>query len=45
MTIYGSPRTLDVVIRMLGGLWGESQAPIPLELVRVATGQILEATD
>jgi hypothetical protein len=30
MTIHGSPGTLDVVVRMLAGLWGEGRAPIPL---------------
>jgi ribonuclease BN (tRNA processing enzyme) len=33
MTIHGSPGTLDVVVRMLAGLWGEGKVPIPLELV------------
>jgi ribonuclease BN (tRNA processing enzyme) len=28
MTIHGSPSTLDVVVRMLAGLWGEGRAPI-----------------
>ena len=28
MTIHGSPGTLDVVVRMLAGLWGEGRAPI-----------------
>jgi ribonuclease Z len=32
MTIHASPGTLDVVIRMLAGLWGEGRAPIPLQL-------------
>jgi ribonuclease BN (tRNA processing enzyme) len=27
MTIHGSPGTLDVVVRMLAGLWGEGRAP------------------
>ena len=29
MMIHGSPGTLDVVVRMLAGLWGEGRAPIP----------------
>jgi ribonuclease Z len=45
MTIHGSPDTLDVVIRMLAGLWGEGRAPIPLELVPLVTGQVLDAGD
>jgi ribonuclease Z len=43
MTVYGSPGTLDVLVRMLEGLWGHT--PIPLELVRLASGQIIEAGD
>lgn len=43
MTVYGSPVTLDVVVRMLEGLW--NHAPIPLEFVRLAPGQIIEAGD
>jgi ribonuclease Z len=42
MTIHGSPSTLDVVARMLAGLWGEGRAPIPLELVPLAPGPVLE---
>ena len=45
MTVYGSAGTLDVVVRMLTGLWGEGQAPIPLELIELTTGQILDAGD
>jgi ribonuclease Z len=43
MTIHGSPVTLDVVVRMLAGLWGEGRAPIPLQLVALAEGRILDA--
>src|SRR5260370_14661490 len=43
MTIHGSPGTLDVVVRMLAGLWGEGRAPIPLQLVPLAEGRILDA--
>jgi hypothetical protein len=28
-----SPGTLDVVVRMLAGLWSEGRPPIPLDLV------------
>src|SRR6201994_2027416 len=31
MTVHGARRTLDVVARMLAGLWGEGRAPIPLQ--------------
>jgi ribonuclease Z len=43
MTIHGGPGTLDVVVRMLAGLWGEGKAPVPLELVPLAEGQVIDA--
>jgi ribonuclease Z len=43
MTIHGSPGTLDVVVRMLAGLWGEGKAPIPLELVALVEGRVIDA--
>jgi ribonuclease BN (tRNA processing enzyme) len=42
MTIHASPVTLEVVAGMLAGLWGEGRAPIPLELVPLATGQVID---
>jgi ribonuclease Z len=45
MTIHGSPGTLDVVVRMLAGLWGEGRAPIPLELIPLTKGRVLDAGD
>jgi ribonuclease Z len=43
MRIHGGPGTLDVVARMLAGLWGEGKAPIPLELVPLAEGPVIDA--
>jgi ribonuclease Z len=43
MTIHGGQGTLDVVARMLAGLWGEGRAPVPLELVPLSEGQIFDA--
>jgi ribonuclease Z len=43
MTIHGGPATLDVVVRMLAGLWGEGRAPITLQLVALTEGQVLDA--
>lgn len=45
MTIHGGPGTLDVVVRMLAGLWGEGSAPIPLDLVPLTEGRVLDAGD
>jgi ribonuclease Z len=43
MTIHGGQSTLDVVVRMLAGLWGEGRAPIPLELVPLSAGEVFDA--
>ncbi|MGJ4931198.1 ribonuclease Z [Bradyrhizobium sp. HKCCYLS2038] len=43
MSVHGSLGTLDVVIPMLAGLWGEGRAPIPLQLVPLTPGQVLDA--
>jgi ribonuclease Z len=43
MTIYGGPGTLEAVARMLAGLWGEGRAPVPLELVPLSAGRIIDA--
>lgn len=45
MHVHGSPGTLDVVMRMLNGFWGEGRAPIPLQLVPLASGPVLDAGD
>jgi len=42
MTIHGGPGTLDVVARMLAGLWGEG-TPIPVEFAPLSDGQVLDA--
>jgi ribonuclease Z len=43
MTIHAGPGTLDVVSRMLAGLWGEGRAPIPLELAPLSPGPVFDA--
>jgi ribonuclease Z len=43
VTIYGGPGTLEVVTRMLTGLWGEGRAPVPLELVPLSAGRVIDA--
>jgi ribonuclease Z len=45
MTLNGGPRTLEVVASMLAGLWGEGRAPIPLELVPLVEGEIINEGD
>jgi ribonuclease Z len=45
MIVHGGSGTLDVVVRMLAGLWGEGRAPIPLELVPLSEGRVLDAGD
>jgi ribonuclease Z len=42
MTIHAGQGTLDVVARMLAGLWGEGRAPIPLQLAPLQSGPILD---
>jgi ribonuclease Z len=45
MRVHGGPDTLEIVVKMLAGLWGEGQAPIPLELVPLVSGEVLDAGD
>ncbi|MGY4236054.1 ribonuclease Z [Bradyrhizobium sp. USDA 4449] len=45
MTIHGGPETLDVVIRLLAGLWGAGRAPIAIEFVPLFEGQVADAGD
>lgn len=43
--IHASPGTLDVVVRMLAGLWDEGRAPIALELEPLQEGHVFDAGD
>jgi ribonuclease Z len=43
MAIHGGAETLDIVIRMLAGIWGEGRAPIPVEFAALAEGRFIEA--
>ncbi|MGY8631210.1 ribonuclease Z [Bradyrhizobium sp. 14AA] len=45
MTIHGGAGTLDIVVRMLAGLWGAGRAPIPVEFASLAEGQVIDAGD
>lgn len=42
LVINGGPRTLRMVVRMLAGLWGEGRAPLPLELVTISDGAVIQ---
>src|SRR6266700_8332350 len=43
MTIHAGPGTLDIVVRMLAGLWGAGRAPIPVEFAALTEGQVIDA--
>ncbi len=45
MTVHGGQGTLDIVIRMLAGLWGAGRAPIPVEFAPLTEGQVIDAGD
>ncbi|EJN12241.1 ribonuclease Z [Bradyrhizobium sp. YR681] len=45
MTVHGGPATLDLVIRMLAGLWGAGRAPIPVEFAPLSEGQVIDVGD
>ncbi|WBL82597.1 ribonuclease Z [Bradyrhizobium xenonodulans] len=45
MTIHAGQGTLDVVIRMLAGLWGAGRAPIPVVFAPLTEGQVIDAGD
>ncbi|MGY4507668.1 ribonuclease Z [Bradyrhizobium sp. USDA 3650] len=43
--VHGGQDTLDIVIRMLAGLWGAGRAPIPVEFAPLIEGQVVDAGD
>lgn len=43
MTIHGGTGTLDIVVRVLAGLWGAGRAPIPVEFAALTEGQVIDA--
>jgi ribonuclease Z len=45
MTIHAGQGTLDIVARMIAGLWGEGRAPIALELVPLGEGRVVNADE
>ena len=45
ITIHGGQGTLDIVIRMLAGLWGTGRAPIPVAFAALTEGQVIDAGD
>jgi ribonuclease Z len=45
MTVHAGQGTLDIVVRMLAGLWGAGRAPIPVEFAPLTEGQVVDAGD
>ncbi len=45
MTVHGGEGTLDIVIRMLAGLWGEGRAPIPVAFDALREGRVIDEGD
>jgi len=45
MTIHAGPGTLDVVIRMLAGFWGEGRAPISVQFAPLSEGPVVDVGD
>jgi len=45
MTIHGGPATLDLVVRMLAGLWGAGRAPISVQFTPLSAGLVADAGD
>ncbi|RWE79881.1 ribonuclease Z [Mesorhizobium sp.] len=45
LTVHGGSDTLDLVVRMLAGLWGEGRAPIPLKLEPLTPGRFFDADE
>jgi ribonuclease Z len=45
MTLHGGPKTLDLVIGMLAGLWGPGRAPIPVQFAPLSEGRFVDAGD
>ncbi|OKO81823.1 ribonuclease Z [Bradyrhizobium sp. AS23.2] len=43
MTVHAGPGTLDVVVRMLAGLWGAGRAPIAVEFAPLTEGRVVDA--
>jgi ribonuclease Z len=45
LTICGSGQTIALVRRLLASLWGEGRAPVPLRLVPLEPGPVLQGRD
>ncbi|TYL98181.1 ribonuclease Z [Bradyrhizobium rifense] len=45
MTIHGGPGTLDIVIRLLAGLWGGGRAPIAVAFAPLSGGRVIDVGD
>lgn len=45
LSVHGAQGTLDIVIRMLAGLWGAGRAPIAVEFAALTEGEVIDASD
>ncbi|WP_027571740.1 ribonuclease Z [Bradyrhizobium sp. WSM1743] len=45
MTIHGGLGTLDIIIRMLAGLWGAGRAPIAVKFAPLTAGRVIDADE
>lgn len=43
MTVHAGPSTLDIVVRMLAGLWGAGRAPIAVQFAPLTEGRVIDA--
>ena len=43
MIVHGGSGTLDIVSRMLAGLWGAGRAPIPVAFAPLTAGEVIDA--
>lgn len=41
ITVHGGAGTLDVVSRMLAGLWGNGRTPVPLQMIPLTAGAVM----
>jgi ribonuclease Z len=45
VTIHAGAGTIEVIVKMFAGFWGEGRAPVPLEFATLAEGRVIDAGD